>query len=275
VFLGTRIGLFDREDVSFAMSSEHAHAHGHDEHHGHDHEHGADCCGHDEHKDKGGHSHEHGHVDISDEHSHGHDHAHTSTAAAGEKGSASDKAAATFKSKTDESQDLKGNQSYYYWHGDAERRRVTGEKPVPVPLPQKLASSEVTKKKFLKPIEKFSFLDDSNVIKIYIKLEGGFKDADMSNVIYARPPTHSILPDLTPSPPEPARARPSPPERGSHTSSPVNVNSFAYDSILDTHRSSWSLRRARSWRRSTRRNRSIASTSSASRGTWTRLSAPP
>ena len=38
-------------------------------------------------------------------------------------------------SKTEQSQHLKGNQSYYYWHGDAERRRLTGEKPVPMRRP--------------------------------------------------------------------------------------------------------------------------------------------
>ena len=74
--------------------------------------------------------------------------------------------------KTDFSQQLKGQQSYYYWHGDAERRRLTGEQPVPPPVPKKLASSEAVREKLIKPIDSFSFLDDSNVVKVYITLAG-------------------------------------------------------------------------------------------------------
>ena len=42
-------------------------------------------------------------------------------------------------SKTATSQQAKGAQSYYYWHGDADRRRQIGdEQPVPKPEPLKL-----------------------------------------------------------------------------------------------------------------------------------------
>lgn len=75
-------------------------------------------------------------------------------------------------SKTESSQLLKGSQSYYYWHADAERRRVTGETPVPIPVPKKLASSEAVSKQKVKTIEGFSFMDDSNMVKVYIPLEG-------------------------------------------------------------------------------------------------------
>ena len=86
-------------------------------------------------------------------------------------------------SKTEASQQLKGNQSYYYWHSDAERRRTeTGEVPAPMPQPQKLASSEVVKEKRVKNIDTFSFLDDSDVVKIYISLEGTLAGVTISDI---------------------------------------------------------------------------------------------
>ena len=85
-------------------------------------------------------------------------------------------------SKTEASQHLKGNQSYYYWHSDAERRRQAGEKPAPPPLPKKLASSEVAREKRVKAIEAFSFLDDSATIKVYIELTGGLANISSSDV---------------------------------------------------------------------------------------------
>ena len=75
--------------------------------------------------------------------------------------------------KTEVSQNLKGSQSYYYWHADAERRRMAGEKPVPASAPPKIATHvETTREKPVKGITTFSFLDDDNVVKIYIALEG-------------------------------------------------------------------------------------------------------
>ena len=75
--------------------------------------------------------------------------------------------------KTEVSQNLKGSQSYYYWHADAERRRMAGEKPVPASAPPKIATHvETTREKPVKGISTFSFLDDDNVVKIYIALEG-------------------------------------------------------------------------------------------------------
>ena len=84
--------------------------------------------------------------------------------------------------KTEQSQHLKGNQSYYYWHGDAERRRVTGEKPVPLPTPVKLATSEATKEKRVKAIDTFTFLDDGDVVKGYINLDGLLIDVRIGDV---------------------------------------------------------------------------------------------
>ena len=75
--------------------------------------------------------------------------------------------------KTEVSQNLKGSQSYYYWHADAERRRMAGEKPVPASAPPKIATHvETTREKPVKGISTFSFLDDDNIVKIYIALEG-------------------------------------------------------------------------------------------------------
>ena len=85
-------------------------------------------------------------------------------------------------SKTEASQQLKGNQSYYYWHSDAERRRTTGEQPAPLPQPKKLASSEAVREKRVKNIDTFSFLDDSDVVKIYISLEGSLAGVTISDI---------------------------------------------------------------------------------------------
>ena len=85
--------------------------------------------------------------------------------------------------KTDYSQQIKGNQSYYYWHGDAERRRLTGEKPVPLPTPHKLASHTATEKeRRVKAVESFTFLDDGDVVKVYIALEGPLAAVGSSDV---------------------------------------------------------------------------------------------
>ena len=85
-------------------------------------------------------------------------------------------------SKTEQSQHLKGNQSYYYWHGDAERRRLTGEKPVPMPTPVKLASEAAAKEKRVKAIDTFTFLDDGDVVKVYIELNGPLIDVKIGDV---------------------------------------------------------------------------------------------
>lgn len=154
------------------------HEHGHAEHgHEHGHEHGEDCCGHDHgHADKEHHGHDHGHVE--DKEKNGHEHSHGSEAPAG----ISDAVADLQVSKTDYSQQLKGSQSYYYWHGDAERRRQTGEQPVPVPLPKKLAANEAVKEKRIKPIDRHQFLDDGDIVKVFIPLEGDLLGATMKQV---------------------------------------------------------------------------------------------
>ena len=43
---------------------------------------------------------------------------------------------------------------------------------MPVPLPQKLASTEAVREKKLRGIEKYSLLDDSDFVKVYIPLDG-------------------------------------------------------------------------------------------------------
>ena len=58
--------------------------------------------------------------------------------------------------KPEASLQIKGPQSYYYWHADSERRRANDEKPVPVPLPHKLATTVAEKEKKIKSIETFS-----------------------------------------------------------------------------------------------------------------------
>ena len=69
-------------------------------------------------------------------------------------------------SKTTASQQLRGNQSYYYWHLDAERRRSAGEDPVPAPIPRCIATTSTaatasadgppSAARVKKPIESFS-----------------------------------------------------------------------------------------------------------------------
>lgn len=53
---------------------------------------------------------------------------------------------------------------------------------MPKPLPKKLATSEVTKTKRIKPIDTFTFLDDSTIVKVYIELKGDLAGVDMSCV---------------------------------------------------------------------------------------------
>ena len=144
------------------MQDDHSHDHDHALEHAHDHD--EKCCDHDHGTGRG------------EEGAHGH--SHDSSAAA----DISDAAADLAISKTVYSQELKGSQSYYYWHGDAERRRVTGEQPVPVPLPKKLASSEKVKEKRIKAIEKHQFLDDSDIVKVFIPLEGELEGVAMKQV---------------------------------------------------------------------------------------------
>lgn len=86
------------------------------------------------------------------------------------------------KSKTEFSRVNAGQNSYYYWHGDAERRRQTGETAVPLPVPHMLASGAVAKQKPVKAIDTFTFLDDDNVVKVYISLEGALADVRSSDV---------------------------------------------------------------------------------------------
>ena len=86
-------------------------------------------------------------------------------------------------SKTEASQNLKGSQSYYYWHSDAERRRLAGEKPVPVGMPPKIDSHvEAEKEKPIRAISTFSFLDDGNVVKVYVQLEGDLSGVTLEQV---------------------------------------------------------------------------------------------
>jgi len=86
-------------------------------------------------------------------------------------------------SKTEASQQIKGTQSYYYWHGDAERRRLTGEQPVPLPTPQKImVTHEQPKEKRVKPISTFSFMDDGDLVKVYIPLEAELAGVSMEQV---------------------------------------------------------------------------------------------
>ena len=149
---------------------EHSHEeHSHEHAHGDGATHGDDCCGHD-----------HGHTEG---HDHGHkEHSHKDSSAEAAVVDLSDAAEGLAVSKTDYSQQLKGSQSYYYWHGDAERRRLTGEQPVAPPLPKKLASSEVAKEKRIKAIEKHQFLDDSDLVKVYIPLDGELAGVTMDQV---------------------------------------------------------------------------------------------
>ena len=164
---------------------EHSHEHGHHDEQAHSHHHSGDCCEHD-HAGAKDEKHSHGHASAKDE-KHSHDHAsaekHSHSHEAAAPTDISDGASEDAVSKTEHSQQLKGSQSYYYWHGDAERRRQTGEQPVPVPLPKKLASQvESAGKKRIKAIEKHQFLDDSDIVKVFIPLEGELLGATMSQI---------------------------------------------------------------------------------------------
>merc|ERR1719506_866547 len=72
-------------------------------------------------------------------------------------------------SATEYSQAIKGNQSYYYWHSTVAK----GEDAVPKPTP-KLLATEAARESGPPVINltKYSFLDDSNVVKVYIPLAG-------------------------------------------------------------------------------------------------------
>ena len=88
-------------------------------------------------------------------------------------------------SKTEASQAVKGAQSYYYWHKDAERRRLAGEVPAPMPAPKLLETSEedraASRQKRVKPIADFAFLDDGDVVKVYITLAGELEGVSLED----------------------------------------------------------------------------------------------
>ena len=87
-------------------------------------------------------------------------------------------------SKTEHSQSVKGGHSYYYWHRDAERRRQNGEVKPPPPVPKRLETSEddlaAAAEKRGRPISSFSFMDDSDVVKIYVPLDGALAGATLA-----------------------------------------------------------------------------------------------
>ena len=49
---------------------------------------------------------------------------------------------------------------------------MTGERPVPMTAPPRIATHEMSPDKPVKSVGTFSFLDDGNVVKIYIPLDG-------------------------------------------------------------------------------------------------------
>lgn len=71
-------------------------------------------------------------------------------------------------SKTLESQQTKGQQSYYYWHSAVPQ----GDQAAPKPSPHQLSSQTLVKEQPPKPIESYAFLDDGDVVKVYIPLDG-------------------------------------------------------------------------------------------------------
>ena len=87
-------------------------------------------------------------------------------------------------SKTKASQVTSGQQSYYYWHSDAERRRKLGEEAAPLPPePKKLGSEPVAQKtRQTKAVASHYFMDDGDVVKVYIPLEGELAGTSMDNV---------------------------------------------------------------------------------------------
>lgn len=104
-------------------------------------------------------------------------------ASAADAAAAMQSGAALEMSKTDASQKLKGKQSYYYWHSDAERRRQLGEQAVPPPEPKKLGTAPAAPKaKVARAISTFSFLDDGDVVKVYIPLDGELAGASMDDI---------------------------------------------------------------------------------------------
>jgi len=97
--------------------------------------------------------------------------------------------------KTQQSQNLKGSQSYYYWHNGVAK----GENAAPKPTPQLLSSSKIaTTDVPVVNITTYSFLDDDNVVKVYIPLEGPL--ANLSpDAIECEFSSHSLLVTLRPS----------------------------------------------------------------------------
>ena len=70
--------------------------------------------------------------------------------------------------KTLESQQTKGQQSYYYWHSAVPQ----GELAAPKPTPHQLSAEIQVKEQPPAAIESYAFLDDGECVKVYIPLEG-------------------------------------------------------------------------------------------------------
>ena len=67
---------------------------------------------------------------------------------------------------------------------------------MPPPLPKKLASSEAVREMKVKSIDKFTFLDDSATVKVYIELDGPLQNVS-SNDVEAEFSERSLLVTLT------------------------------------------------------------------------------
>jgi hypothetical protein len=75
-------------------------------------------------------------------------------------------------SKTVASQQEKSSNSYYYWHSSV----PSGETAAPAAKPQLLAKELAGPELNVKSISAYSLLDDGEVVKVYVALEGELEE---------------------------------------------------------------------------------------------------
>ena len=82
-------------------------------------------------------------------------------------------------SKTEASQQESGTNSYYYWHSKVPQGEAAAPKPTPVLLATDSAKSGPTS---TKAISAYSLLDEGEVLKIYVKLEGELDQVNADDI---------------------------------------------------------------------------------------------
>ena len=98
--------------------------------------------------------------------------------------------------KLDASRKEKGAHSYYYWQTDV----PAGESTVPMPSPELLATEllEVRKEQNAKPISGYSMLDEGEIVKVYVALEGDLHGVASDAIKSEFDPTAILITIATP-----------------------------------------------------------------------------